>query len=421
MSFWSRVTAAFGARKSTGEVAIEGDRVILQDLERAKGIPQEPRESGPKEMEACKHCSNPLRRVVFTTAGGGDQLDVWRQYPLAVDGWLCRSCGWSAVPRFISAEESVEYGRQGTAHATSGQFDDAEFWFRRIVSSWPGYAAGYADLGRLSTARADASTSVRARHRYRSDAEAWFRRAVAADPECRIAGARVALAQVLALNGDEREALQILDRLLGDPALEPSLRTEAETLASGVRGGKALFTRATEMSGELALEPPSKPLSAADRELLEEASALLRQAAQRMSTFATSWYLGKVEMRLGNLEVALSALQRAHTIDPDQPDGCRELGSVYLELDRAQEALPIVRRAAELRPGDAGLRCNLGLILLFTGDVAAARAEVTAALALEPNDTVTRGVLRLIDEVVAGRRQRPSSLAEAEGRRRCHR
>ena len=416
MSFWNRVSAALGVRKSTGEVAIEGDRVVLRDLERAKAIPQEPPESGPKEMAACKQCNEPVRRVVFTTAGGGDQHEIWQEYPLAVDGWLCRGCGWSVVPRSISVEESVEYGRQGTAHATSGQFDDAEFWFRRIISSWPGYAAGFADMGQLSNARADASPTLRAKHQYRSEAEGWLRRAVAADSECRIASVRVTLARVLALNGEERGALEMLDRLLNDSALQSSIRSEAEMLASDVRAGKALFTRATEMTGELVLEPPSKPLAPADRKLLEQAGALLRQASQRTQAFATSWCLGKIEMRLGNLGAALTALQHAHEIDPEQPDGCRELGSIYLELDRAEDALPIARRAAELRQEDAGLRCNLGLILLLTGDVTAARAEVTAALALDPDDRISRGVLKLIDDVASGRRQRPRSLAEAEGR-----
>ncbi|WP_207217670.1 MULTISPECIES: hypothetical protein [Sorangium] len=417
-SLWYRVLAALGVHRSTGDVAFEEDRVILRDLERAKVFPQEPREPGRREMAACERCDGPLRKVVFTTAGGGDQVEIWRRYPLAVDGWMCRRCGWSAMPRFISAEESVEYGRVAAEHASTGQFDDAEFWLRRIIGSWPGYAPGYADLGQLSSARAEAATGPEAKARHRSEAEGWLRRAVDADPDRRLAGVRVPLARALALTGKEREAFEVLDGLLGDPALPASVRAEAEALAADLRDGRALFTRAAEMSGHLALEPRSKPLAAADRDALERARALLRQAAERKGAFANLWLLGKVEMRLGELDAALAALQHAHAIDPEQADGCRELGAVYLELDRARDALPIARRAIELRPEDAGLRCNLAVILLLTGDVEGALAEANAALSLDPTDAITRGVLELIDDVVTGRRQRPRSLAEAEGRKR---
>ena len=419
MSLWSRVLSALGIRKSTGDIAIEGDRVVLRELERAQAFPQEPKEAGRKEIEACAQCGGRLRTVVFTTAGSGDhQLEVWRQYPLAVDGWMCRDCGWSAMPRFISVEESLEFGRTGAAHAAGGQFDDAEFWFRRIVAAWPGYAAGYADLGQLAAARADANSAADAKQRYRSAAERWLRRAVDADPDRQLAGVRVTLARILALNGNEREAFELLGGLLGDAALPAPVREEAELLSADIRGGKALFSRATEMTRELVLEPRMKPLSAADRKALGQGRELLRQASEKTSSFATSWFLGKVELRLGNTDAALSALEHAHSLDPAQPDGCRELGSVYLELDRAQDALPIARRAAELRPDDAGLRCNLALVLVLNGDVDGARAEANTALSLDPEDTITRGVSRLIDDVSAGRRPRPRTLAEAEGRRR---
>jgi hypothetical protein len=91
---------------------------------------------------------------------------------------------------------------------------------------------------------------------------------------------------------------------------------------------------------------------------------------------------------------------------------------VLLELDRADEALPIVQRALELRPEDAGLECNVALVRLLTGDVAGARAQASAALARDPGDEIARSLVAMIDDVAAGRRARPRSLAEAEGRKR---
>lgn len=164
------------------------------------------------------------------------------------------------------------------------------------------------------------------------------------------------------------------------------------------------------------LDPPSKPLADGERRALEQALALLRQSNEREETFATAWFLGKVALRLGRFHDAADALERAHAIDPNQVDGCSELGAAYLELDRAADALRLAHRALELRPTDADLRCNLALALLLTGDVQAARTEASAALATNPADEIARVLLGLIDDVAAGRRARPTSLAEAEGR-----
>jgi tetratricopeptide (TPR) repeat protein len=391
---------------------------VLGDLARAKAIPQEAIAGGRSEQSTCERCGKGVRRVIFTIAGAGDQIEVWRQYPLAVDGWVCPNCGWAAMPRFISMEESVEFGRIAAEHARKGQFDDAEFWFRRIIGSWHGYAAGYADLGQLSIARSEASKDVEDKRRYRREAEAWLRRAAVADPDRRLAAARLPLARMIALGGNEHEALEVLASMLADPALDATLRDEAEQLDQNIRSGKALFTRATEIAQAVALDAVEAPIDKKMRENLEEGRALLREANEREATFATSWFLGKVELRLGDREAALAAFRRAHAIQPDQPDGCRELCHAYLELDRAVDALPIARRALDLRPADAGLRSNVALVLLLAGDVEQARQEVSAALAADPEDQVTRGLARMIEDVVAGRRARPRSIAEAEGRKR---
>ncbi len=413
MSFWNRTLAALGLRRSA-EVAIEGDRVVLRDLRQAKTFPQEPAKSGIKQMTACERCGSVLRQVVFTTAGGGEQLAIWREYPLAIDGWHCVGCGWSAMPRVISPEESVEYGRRGSEHAAAGEFDDAEFWFRRILGSWPGYHAGYADLGQLFAARAGASSDIDEKQRYRALAEEFLRRAVKADPDYTLPGIRIPLASTLALLGNEAEAEELVSRLLTDPSLKATERAEAEALSDGIREGKALFSRATELTRDLVLEPPRKPLTKPDRRDLERARELLVLARQRKGTFATCWVLGKVEMRLGNGEAALKSLEEAHALNPDQPDGLRELASAYLELDRAEESLPFAKRAAELRPEDVGLRCNLALVLLLTGDVQGARDEASSALSRDPSDAITRNVARMIDQVLAGRRACPRTLREAE-------
>lgn len=418
MALWNRIRAALGLRRSSGEVAFEGDRIVLREIERARAIPQEPGEAGPKDVSRCPRCDVPVRRMVFTTAGAGDQMEIWRAYPLAIDGWLCANCGWSAMPRFITVDESTEFGRRGAEHASNGELDDAEFWFRRILASWPGYPAGYADMGQVSLARAEAAASHEEKAGHRAAAESWLRQAVDADREQKLAGIRIPFARVLALNGKEAEALAILDSLLAQVDVAAPIRSDAETVAASVREGRALFQRGTELGRGIMLERPTEPLTPSDRQRLVLALSLLQQSEERKATFATTFFIGKVAFRLSRFGEACAALERANAIDPDQPDGCRELSNVYLELERAADAMPHARRAAALRPEEAGLRCNVAVVCLLTGEVAAARAEASAALALDPADGITRNLLAVIEDVAAGRRAPPRSLAQLEGRAR---
>ena len=91
MSVWDRVASKFGSRAGAPrEVSIVEDRLVLHTLVRAKALPNEPGQWGRSDMSACEKCTAAVRRVVFTTAGEGEQqVALWREYPLAVDGWLC--------------------------------------------------------------------------------------------------------------------------------------------------------------------------------------------------------------------------------------------------------------------------------------------------------------------------------------------
>jgi hypothetical protein len=84
MSIWARVKETLGGKRTSGDVAFEGDRVVLRDLERARTFPQEAAAGGREAIGICEKCSGTLQLVVFTTAGGGEQLNIWKAYPLAI-------------------------------------------------------------------------------------------------------------------------------------------------------------------------------------------------------------------------------------------------------------------------------------------------------------------------------------------------
>jgi len=417
VSFWTRTLQTLGLRKDDNCISVSGDHVVFRDVRRAKTLPQEPAQAGPRHMGICDHCRSPVRQVVFTTAGDGAQAAIWQAYPLAADGWLCPACGWWGAPRFITPEEVTEYGRRAVEHAANGQFDDAEFWLRRILGSWPGYHAAYADLGQLMAVRANATSDLQERERHGREAMRWCERAIEADPDWSIPGVRVRCARILAARGEEERATELLKLVLSRNELPHDVRSEASALLADIQEGMSLFTRATEILGDVVFESPSDPLSPAERTAMERGRALLVQAAKRKATFRTLFFLGKSELRLRNWEAARATLEEALKIDPDQADGCRELAWAYLELERAAEALPLAGRAVQLRPDDPTLQCNLALVLLLTGDIRAARTAADAAIVLDPRDPITKHLLRVIDDVATGQRNCPRSLGELEGGR----
>ena len=77
------------------------------------------------------------------------------------------------------------------------------------------------------------------------------------------------------------------------------------------------------------------------------------------------------------------------------------LGLVFLETERADEALPLLTKAAELRPEVPVFHNNLGMALEHTGRFKAAAAAYKAALAADPGyDKAKRNLARV--EAVQG-------------------
>lgn len=415
MGLWNRMRDWMGL--SNADCAIEGDRLVFRNLARARELPLEPDGMGPaEERTACDRCGKRVQRVVLTTAGAGPgQRELWRAYPLVLDGWVCTACGACVAPRRLTPDEVTEFGRNAAEHAGDSGWDDAEWWLRRILGSWPGYPPALVDLAQVELGRAEgAGGTERAAHV--ALARSYVERALASDSGMPLQPAELLRARIDATTGNETEALATLDRLATDAAVAAPIRTEAEQMAAAIRRGAILFQRAAELTRGLLLVAgaPMRPLDASSRARLEEARPLLRAALAREVSFPTAWVLGKVEQRMGNRAEAVAAFREAHAKEPDQPDGCRELVHALLEEGRAADAVPVARHSVAVSPSDPGLRSNLALVLLLAGDLASARVEIEAAEKMDPADEITRALAGRIAEIASGRRPHPRSLAELE-------
>jgi len=94
----------------------------------------------------------------------------------------------------------------------------------------------------------------------------------------------------------------------------------------------------------------------------------------------------RTEERAGHAEAAIQDYQEILKLDPKFYIGYNQLGRLYYQQGRFQDAVAPLKRAAELDPGLEAPKALLGLCLYQMGDYASACREFQAALRLNPGD-----------------------------------
>ncbi len=151
------------------------------------------------------------------------------------------------------------------------------------------------------------------------------------------------------------------------------------------------------------------------RRRLEDAVPLFAEVVQiNPANWPAMWLLGKVYQRLGEYESGFRWFARAHRVNPEQPDVAREAAIAAMDLGRPEEAIPFCERGIEAKPDDPGLRANLAVALLFSGKPAEANTVARDALARDPADQITTQIVRIIDEVLSGKRPCPHHVRDLQ-------
>ena len=121
----------------------------------------------------------------------------------------------------------------------------------------------------------------------------------------------------------------------------------------------------------------------------DPAVAAFRRALAQQPDFPEALnYLGYMWAERGeNLEEALSMIQKAVKVDPDNGAYVDSLGWVFFQLGRHDEALAQLQRAARLVPGDGTVLEHLGDAFLAVGQVDEAREAYLQALELGDANT----------------------------------
>ncbi len=112
--------------------------------------------------------------------------------------------------------------------------------------------------------------------------------------------------------------------------------------------------------------------------------------ARRLAPDEFRWiyYLGHLFGKKGDLARAVEHFEKALAIRPADFPTLIHLANAYIDAGRPEAVAPVMERARTLRPGDAGIRYQLGRAALATRDYAGAVEHLGAALRLNPRATI---------------------------------
>ena len=120
---------------------------------------------------------------------------------------------------------------------------------------------------------------------------------------------------------------------------------------------------------------------------LAEAASLYRAAVTHDPAHFAAWMnLGTCLRRMGHLDAAIVAGERARELQPDNTGCLTNLGNALVDASRIDEALAIQRHALSLAPDDLLIKRNLAVCLREAGLFDEAYAHFNALIAHFPDD-----------------------------------
>jgi len=212
-----------------------------------------------------------------------------------------------------------------------------------------------------------------------------------------------------------RDALDTFDTRL-EPPFEEASETREALASLGYLGGAA-----PAAEGELPdprhrihdLEPLRRAVSWLQEGRTEEALPLLRGATEAIPRSIDAWqFLGLALGRVGRLEEAYAAYEKAFELSNGSPLLAQPMGELALRLRRFEDAAALLAAAVEAEPDELGVRLLHARALLFAGRPDDALAAARGAVELAPDSPEAH---YLAGAVLMGRRDLAG--AEAELRR----
>ena len=125
------------------------------------------------------------------------------------------------------------------------------------------------------------------------------------------------------------------------------------------------------------------------------AASVVRRINPPASDDPEAWLrLGRLAARVRAPDVAEPFFRRAVQMRPDRADTHQQLGLNLLILEKFDEAARELADAARLDPRDADSLSHLAYCEIKIGRTPEARTHALAALALNPDDELAKGIIR---------------------------
>ena len=118
--------------------------------------------------------------------------------------------------------------------------------------------------------------------------------------------------------------------------------------------------------------------------------------------------LGRTQYQLGKVDDAIQAYQQALGADDRDVWSMNNLGLIYIEQDRALEALPPLARAVQIRSNAPVFQNNLGVALERSGYPGAAAEAYEAAIAVD--STYQKAAVALARVTAGGQQPEPEPV-----------
>jgi len=131
---------------------------------------------------------------------------------------------------------------------------------------------------------------------------------------------------------------------------------------------------------------------------LQATGAVSRRFVATLASVALIGYNLLTWTQVGYWRDSVSLWQRAIEVTGPNFPACARLGKALLDRGQAGEALPCLRQAAGLLPGDAEVHAFLGLALFQLGDRARSRLEYETVVRIEPRYAAAHRMLGALSQ-----------------------
>ena len=230
--------------------------------------------------------------------------------------------------------------------------------------------------------------------------------------------AKVLLAQLLSLSGDERaEALKLLDEMFADKAtaeLPAKLQAEAYSLRASLQDDPAKAQADFDAAIDLEPKEAQHRMARADflrrQGKLDEAVADIDAVVEQNPDAAAAFLVkAQVQREQNKLNEALASLDKATSLAPSAPEPYQQRGEIYRLQDDPAKAIEQFNRVLQTQPGFLLTLVHRAEAYLANKQYDEALVDIEAVLKDNPGLTVAHG---LRAQALASLERLPEAIAE---------